>query len=192
MATHRQLSLLTYSMEELTTQSFSSPVAIIEPPKPGRAAHTARVLKAIDIEVKLLAIPYAMERHNVFTANMVATLATAQIAACNILLDDHALSIARDRVRLSIGCLKALGTVWPQAKIMAKEVRYVARRTLSSLPSLITNEIDPSAEIEIPRDEAIWPVDPLAQIDIYAGISLPFDWDASTMNYTSSSTSSLS
>jgi hypothetical protein len=189
MTSHRPFSSLTYSMEELSTQSFVSPVAFIEPPKPGRSAHTARVLKAIETEIKLLAIPCAMERHNILTASMVATLATAQISACNIFLDDHPLSIARDRLRLSIGCLNALGTIWPLAKQMAKEVRYIARRTLSSLPSLTTQVANPSAEIEVPRDGVIWPVYPSAQIDIYAGISLPLD---PMTNYTSSSTSSLS
>jgi len=179
-------------MEELSTQSFVTPIPFVNPPKAGRNLHTARVLKAIDIEIKLLAIPCAMEKHNVFTACMVATLATAQISACNVLLDDHALSIARDRVRLSIGCLNALGTIWPLSKKMANEVRYVARRTLSSLPSLTTQEADPSADVEIPRDEVAWPIDPSAHIDIYAGISLPVDWDAPMINYTSSSTSSLS
>jgi hypothetical protein len=179
-------------MEELSTQSFASPVPFIDPPKPGRSGHTARVLKAIDLEVRLLAIPCDRERHNLFIACIIAAVAMAQISACNVFLDDHALSIARDRVRLSVGSLNAVGTVWPLPKKMAKEVRYVARRTLSSIPSLATQAADPNAEVEIPRDNGVWPIDPSAHIDIYAGISLPVDWDEPMMNYTSSSTSSLS
>ncbi|KAF2679093.1 nicotinate-nucleotide diphosphorylase [Lentithecium fluviatile CBS 122367] len=192
MTSHRPFSSLTYSIEELSTESFASPVPFIEPLKQNRGTHTARILKAIDIQTKLLAIPCAIERHNVFTACMVATLSTAQISACNILLEDHALSIARDRVRLSIGCLNAMGTIWPLAKKMAREVRYVARRTLAGLPSLTMQEAEPEREIEVPRDEIIWPVDPSAQIDIFAGISIPVDWDAALMGYSSSTTSSLS
>ncbi|KAF1956692.1 nicotinate-nucleotide diphosphorylase [Byssothecium circinans] len=188
---HRPLSSLAYSLEELTTESFSSPVPFIEPAKAGRSSHTARALKAIDIQTKLLAIPCAIEKHNVFTMCIVATLAASQISACNILLDDHRLSIARDRVRLSIGYLNAMSSLWPLAKKMAKEVRFIARKTLASLPSTLTQQQDETATTEIPRDEVIWPIDPSASIDIYAGLNLPFDWEASLINYSSSSGSGM-
>lgn len=192
MTSHRPFSSLTYSLEEMTTQSFASPVPFIEPLRQGRGAHTARALKAVDLQTKLLAIPCTVEKHNVLTLCIVASLATAQISACNTLLEDHALSIARDRVRLTIGFLNAMGTIWPLAKEMAKEVRFVARRTLAGLPSTLTPEAEPSAEVDIPRDDIIWPVNPSAQIDIYAGITLPVSWDASAPNHSSSSASSMS
>ena len=187
---HRPFSSLAYSVEELTTESFAAPVPFIEPAKAGRSSHTARALNAINIQTKLLAIPCAIEKHNVFTMCIVATLASSQISACNILLDGHGLSIARDRVRLSIGYLNAMASVWPLGKKMVKEVRFVARKTLACLPSTTTQQQDETAVVEIPRDEMIWPVDPSASIDIYAGLSLPFSWEASWNNYTSSSTSS--
>jgi hypothetical protein len=192
MTVHRASSSLTFSIEEFTTETFVSPTAYIEAPKQGRATHTARTLKAIDIQTRLLSIPCSLERHSLFSACMVACLAATQIAACNILLEDHALSIARDRVRLSIGYLKTLGTMWPLVKKMAKEVRYVARQTLSSLPSLTLQEADSSAELEMPRDDIIWPIDPSAQIDIFTGINLPVEWDAATMHYASASNIDLS
>lgn len=192
MTAHRPFSALTYSIEELSTTSFASPVPFIEPLKQGRGTHTARALKAVDLQTKLLAIPCVIEQHHVFSISIIASLATAQISACNNLLEDHASSIARDRIRLSIGFLKAMGTTWPLARKMTKEVRQVARRTLAGLPSTVTQEADPEVEIDIPRDEMIWPVDPSAQIDIFAGITLPMNWDATVVNYSSSSTSSLS
>ena len=146
-------------------------------PKQSRPVHTARTLKACDMQTKLLAIPCAVERHNIMIACIVATIATAQVAACR-LLEDHALSIARDRVRLSIGYLKTMGSLWPTSVTMAKEVRFVARSALSGTASTIASQPVSSVEIEIPRDELIWPVDPLAQIDIYAGMNIPMDLDA--------------
>ncbi|KAJ4300685.1 hypothetical protein N0V90_002773 [Kalmusia sp. IMI 367209] len=190
MACNRPFSSLAYSFEELTTTSFAPAVPFMDVPKNGRPMHTARTLKACDTETRLLAIPCAVERHNVFTICIVASVATAQVAACKM-LDDRALSIARDRVRLSIGFLNAMGAFWPTAKTMAKEVRFVARSALAGLPSTVTSQSDATAEVEIARDGIIWPIDPSAQIDIYAGITLPMDFDAQMINYASSSSSSL-
>jgi len=190
MNTHRPFSSLVYSLEELSTESFIPPVPFIEPLKQGRRAHTARALKAADMQTKILAIPCTVERHHLFTMCIVASIATAQVSACNVLLEDHALSIARDRVRLSIGFLNAMGSHWPLAKKMAREVRFIARRTLARPQSNLTAEADPSAVVEIPRDDLIWPMgDPAAQIDIYSGIVLPINWDVSL--YQSSSSSSI-
>lgn len=191
MTAHRPFSSLTYSLEELSTQSFVSPVPFIEPLKQSRSAHTAKVLAAINIKTKLLAIPCTMENHSVFVPCMVATLATAQISACNV-LDDRALSIARDRLRLSIGCLHSMGTIWPLSKQMAKEVRFVARRTLANLPSITSRECDPSAEVEIPREEAIWPINTSAEIDIYTAINLPIGYEPLMRNYSISEASNTS
>ncbi|KAF2443935.1 nicotinate-nucleotide diphosphorylase [Karstenula rhodostoma CBS 690.94] len=190
MASHRPFSSLEYSFEELTTISFSPSVPFMDAPKQIRPVHTARTLKACDIQTKLLAIPCAFEKHNVMTGCIVASIAAAQIAACK-LLEDHALSIARDRVRLSIGYLNAMGTFWSTSATMAKEVRFVARSALTGLPSTIVSQSEPTGEIEISRDELIWPVDPSAQIDIYTGMSIPLILDAQAMSYASSSTSSL-
>lgn len=179
MSLHRPLSSLAYSLEELSASSFVSPVPFLEPPRYGRSAHTARALRAAEMQTKLLAIPCDVENHNLFTLCISATLAAAQISACNVLLEDHALAIARDRVRLSIGYLSQMGTLWPLAKQMARDVRYVARSTLSGTAQVThttATEPDPTAEIEIPRDELIWPINPSAQIDIYSGLILP-EWD---------------
>ncbi|KAF2798230.1 hypothetical protein K505DRAFT_233714 [Melanomma pulvis-pyrius CBS 109.77] len=190
MNTHRPFSTLTYSIEELTTESFVSAVPYVEPLKQGQGAHTARALKAADIQTKLLAIPCVIERHHPFTLCITASIATAQVSACNFLLEDHALSIARDRVRLSIGYLSAMGSHWPLAKKMAREVRRIARRTLAGPQSSLAADVDPNAEIEIPRDDLIWPVgDPASQIDIYSGLVLPMTWDMSL--YESPTTSSI-
>lgn len=187
---HRPLSSLSFSPEELLTESFKSVSLFTKPSGSNRSGHTARTLKAIDIHTKLLAIPCAIEKHSVLTSVIAARLTMCQISACNILLDDYALTIARDRVRLSIGFLNTMGTVWPLAKKMAAEIKQVARATLSSLPNLTMQEQNAMGEVEIPRDEFLWPGGSSAQIDIYAGLSLPVDWEAAMMGYTSSSNSS--
>ncbi|KAF2869159.1 hypothetical protein BDV95DRAFT_609393 [Massariosphaeria phaeospora] len=182
---HRPFSSLTYSIEELSTESFVSPVPFIQPPKSGRNMHTARALKAIESQTKLLAIPCHGERHHIFAACITASVVTAQISACKNLLEDHAQSIGRDRVRLSIGYLNRMGSFWPLVKKMTKEARFIARQSLVAHES--TCNADSAAEIEVPRDELLWPVGSSSQIDIYSGIVLPVDWEAARMNYASSS-----
>lgn len=185
---HRPFSSLTYSAEEMSTEAFLSPTPFVMPPKSGRIAHTARALKAVEMQTKLLAIPCPVEKHNVFTMCINAQLAAVQISACNNLLEDRALSIARDRVRLSIGSLNAMGSIWPLGKKMVKEVRAIARSNLSDARNTLTFESGPATEIDLPRDELIWPIEPSAQIDIYSGIVL---WDATNFGNSSSTSSSL-
>jgi hypothetical protein len=187
---HRPFSSLTLCPEEMTTQAFLSPTPFVAPSKNGRGAHTARVLRAMEMQTKLLAIPCTIEKHNVITMCMSAQLAAAQISACTNLLEDRSLSIARDRVRLSIGFLDAMGSVWPLGKMMAKEVRHIARMRLSKDRNTMDMDSVPTDEVELPRDESIWPVDPSAQIDIFSGLTLPIDWETTTFGYSWSSNSS--
>lgn len=185
---HRPFSSLKYGAEEMNTEAFLSPTPFVMPPGSGRNAHTARALKAVEMQTKLLAIPCAVEKHNVFTMCICAQLAAVQVSACNNLLEDKALSIARDRVRLSIGFLNAMGSIWPLGKKMAKEVRAIARSNLSSVQNTVATESGPATEIDLLRDELIWPIDPSAQIDIYSGIVL---WDTANFGNSSSTSSSL-
>ncbi|KAJ5052719.1 hypothetical protein J3E72DRAFT_232629 [Bipolaris maydis] len=185
---HRPYSSLGYCPGEMSTRGFIAPSPFTLVPKAGRNAHTARVLKATEIATRLLAIPCALEKHNPFTACMTAQMAAVQVAACIYLLDGHALSIARDRVSLSIGFLKTMGSTWPLGKIMAIEVRTIARLSFSgtSVQHAGSMGVEPvAAEIELPRDELVSPVDPSAQIDIYAGLTLPVDLSTTPFGYPS-------
>ncbi|EAT80582.2 hypothetical protein SNOG_12170 [Parastagonospora nodorum SN15] len=183
---HRSFSNLVICEEEIATKSFLPMVLFVTPPQQGRAAHTARVLKASEMHTKLLAIPCTMERHNVFTMYMVARLATTQTSACRYLLEDRALAIARDRIRLSIGFLNSMGSVWPLGKMMAKEVNHIARINLSKSHTTVAQIPDSTLETDVPRDDLIFPVNPSAQIDIFSGLTLPIDWETTNCSYASS------
>jgi hypothetical protein len=181
---HRPFSSLVYNSAELSTTAFQAHLPFSLPSISGRSAHTA--LKAVELQTNLLAIPCTIEKHNLFTMCICSHIATAQISACTNLLEDHALSIARDRVKLSIGFLNVMGSTWAGAKAMAKDVRAVARSTLSVPSSTVTIEPDLAAEIEILRDELIWPVNPSADIDMFSGIVLPIHWEQPSSGYASS------
>jgi hypothetical protein len=186
MTMHRPFSSLVYNDAELTTTSFAPPAPFSIPPPAGRSAHTARALRVAEIQTKLLAIPCTIEKHSVFSMTISAQIATAQVSACSNLLEDHALSIARDRVKLSIGFLNAMGSVWALGKAMAKDVRAVARSVLTVPSSMSTVQQESTGEIEVPRDELIWPLDPSANVDIYSGLILPMDWEQVSSGYASS------
>jgi hypothetical protein len=187
MTMHRPFSSLVYNNADLSlsTTSFSAPATTA-----GRSVHTARALKVAEIQTKLLAIPCTIEKHSVFSMAISAQIATAQVSACN-LLEDHALSIARDRVRLSIGFLSAMGSIWPLGKAMAKDVRAVARSVLSVPSGMPSVQQECADELEIPRDELIWPVDPSAHVDIYSGLVLPMDWEQVTIGDSGYASSAL-
>ena len=187
MTMHRPFSSLVYNDDELklSATTFTAPANTA-----GRILHTARALKVAEIQTKLLAIPCTIEKHSVFSMAISGQIATAQVAACN-LLEDHALSIARDRVRLSIGFLSAMGSIWPVGKAMAKDVRAVARSVLSVPSNMPSVQQESADEIEIPRYELIWPVNPSEHVDIYSGLVLPMDWEQVTIGDSGYASSAL-
>lgn len=187
LTVHRPYSGLVYSREEFTTESFMVLSPMPSSPASRRAGHTARALKGLEIYTKLLAIPTLAEKHGLFTFSIAAQMAAAQIAACKHLLQDHALAIGRDRLKLSIGYLNTMGNFWPLAKKMAREVRGIARASLSDVVDTIP--MNAAAELEIPRDELTWTTGPSVQIDIYAGTVLPINWNMVTSGYSSPSSS---
>jgi hypothetical protein len=46
------------------------------------------------------------------------------------MLEGQALAVARDQIRLTIGCLKAVGEVWPRTARNVKEIQTIARHVL--------------------------------------------------------------
>ncbi|KAF2828271.1 hypothetical protein CC86DRAFT_439329 [Ophiobolus disseminans] len=187
MTIHRPFSVLTYSMEEFSTESFMVLVPFMSNSFPRRAAHTARALRALDIYTKLLAIPSPHEKHSILAMSIAAQFATLQISVCRNLLEDRALDIGRDRLRLMIGFLNTLGMYWPLGKRMAKEIKAIAKAAF--LDAQERTQVDSNAEVELTRDEIVWPIHPSTQIDIYAGTVLPMDWNAISSGYASSNSS---
>jgi hypothetical protein len=184
---HRPFSALAYTPAELRTTSFSAPSPFILPAS--HSGHTARVLRATEMHARLLAIPCAMKKHSVFTMCITAQLAAVQIAACTHLLDGRALDIARDRVRLSIGFLSTMGETWALGKKMVREVRGIARESLSASTQQqhgVVGDGDVDKAIGGLQEEMVWPVDLEAGIDIHEGVVIPFDWDIAAFGYASS------
>lgn len=61
---------------------------------------------------------------------MVSEGTLALLSACNFLLKGKELAITRDQIRLTIGCLKALGEVWPRTAKNVQEIQTIAQHVL--------------------------------------------------------------
>lgn len=92
--------------------------------------HTVRVLKAIEAQIRLLALPVEPFHHSPFTTCMVSEGTLALLSACTFLFKGQELAIARDQIRMTIGCLKALGELWPRTAKNVQEIQTIARHVL--------------------------------------------------------------
>ena len=61
---------------------------------------------------------------------MVSEGTLALLSACGSLLNGRKLAIARDQIRMTLGCLKVLGGVWPRTARNVREIQTIAQCVL--------------------------------------------------------------
>lgn len=61
---------------------------------------------------------------------MISEGTLALLSACSFLLKGTELSIARDQIRMTIGCLRTLGEIWPRTAQNVREIQAIARQAL--------------------------------------------------------------
>ncbi|KAF4964999.1 hypothetical protein FSARC_7133 [Fusarium sarcochroum] len=145
---HRPLSDLRFNPIESVSSCAREPPP--DTPKPDLInVHTARILKSVNAQIQLLALPVRPFKHTPFTTCMVSDGTLALLSACNYLLQGKALAIARDQIRLTIGCLKALGEIWPRTAKNVKEIQTIARHVLKLKGGSTTTSITPTSS-ELP------------------------------------------
>lgn len=126
---HRPLSDLRFNPVESVSSCAREPPP--DTPKPDLInVHTTRILNSVNAQIQLLALPVRPFHHTPFTTCMMSEGTLALLSACRYLLQDKALAIARDQIRLSIGCLKTLGEIWPRTAKNVKEIQTIARHVL--------------------------------------------------------------
>ncbi|KAF5552685.1 C6 transcription factor [Fusarium mexicanum] len=126
---HVPLSDLRFNPVEKVSSCAREPPA--NTPKPDLInVHTTRILKSVNAQIQLLALPVRPFHHTPFTTCMVSEGTLALLSACTYMLKDQALAVARDQIRLTIGCLKAVGEVWPRTARNVKEIQTIARHVL--------------------------------------------------------------
>jgi len=130
--THRPLSNLAYSAVESASRCAppSPPAHTANSAVALSALHTSKILCGIEAVNKLLTFSGSLKAHSPFIICMIANTTLAHLSACRYVLPDQALKLAREKIRLNMGVLKALGGCWPLAKRTYREVGVIAREIL--------------------------------------------------------------
>lgn len=61
---------------------------------------------------------------------MVSEGTLALLSACSALFKGKDLAIARDQIRMTLGCLRVLGEVWPRTARNVREIQLIAQCVL--------------------------------------------------------------
>ncbi|CAG8888093.1 unnamed protein product [Penicillium egyptiacum] len=170
---HRPLSdLKFYSVEEVSSCARNPS---LDTPAPDLInVHTVRVLRAVEAQVRLIALPTAKFHHTPFVTCMISKGTLALLSACKSCLGGKDLMIARDQIRMTVGCLKALGKVWPRTARNVREIQTIASHILG-LESSAGSDCQRNEPSEVPgpsggEGQGIWEADAEA---ISAGIDIP-------------------
>lgn len=95
-----------------------------------KSIHTTRCLASIQSQIKLLTLPKRPFCHSPFVSCMVVTGMLPYLSACRCLLTGKELAVARQQIRLGIGCLRALGSIWTRGAKTVEEIQAIAREIL--------------------------------------------------------------
>jgi hypothetical protein len=106
---------------------------------------------------------------------MIANITKTQLAACRYVLKGKQLSLARMRIRLSMGSLKALGEYWPLGTRTHQELAIIAREVLlldeEPKEILLSLTSQPPIPEEVPLPQSLTPED---SFDLYGLYDLNF------------------
>lgn len=83
---------------------------------------------------------------------MVSEGTLALLSACSTHLKGKDLAIARDQIRMTLGCLKVLGEVWPRTARNVREIQTIAQCVLG-LGQVASNHSTPGSS-ELPPFDA--------------------------------------
>lgn len=150
---HRSASEIIFNpLEKLS--SCAAPAQQTSLPIDMKQIHTTRCLSSIHAQVRLLTLPKRPFCHSPFIICMVVTGMLPYLSACSFLLQGKELLLARERIRLSIGCLKALGMVWTKGNKSVQEIQAIAREILG-IGTNQTNQANVASQVNnnsSPRD----------------------------------------
>lgn len=146
---HRPLSDLKFNPVEDVSSCARDPPT--DNPTPDLInVHTVRVLRSVEAQIRLLALPSRPFQHTPFVTCMVSEGTLALLSACAFQLSGKELAIARDQIRLTIGCLKDLGELWPRTAKNVKEIQTIARHVLGLSGSKATGSSNTAGSSNVP------------------------------------------
>ncbi|GFF43763.1 uncharacterized transcriptional regulatory protein C530.05 [Aspergillus udagawae] len=130
---HRQLSNLAYSAIEGVSYCCpqAPPESLLQSNSPESDLHTRRVLHSIERFESLLTLPTNIISHTPFIICMIAVVTIAHLSACRYVFKGQELPLNRERIRVTMGTLKAMGEHWSLGKRTYQEISVIAREILS-------------------------------------------------------------
>jgi hypothetical protein len=130
---HRQLSTLAYSAIEGVSKCCpqAPPESLLQRNSPESDLHTRRVLHSIEQFESLLTLPTNIVSHTPFIICMIAVVAVTHLSACRYVFKGQDLRLNRERIRVTMGALKAMGEHWSLGKRTYQEISVIAREILS-------------------------------------------------------------
>lgn len=111
--------------------------------------HTERVLRSVEAQIQILALPVRRFQHSPFVTCMVSEGTLALLSACNFRLKEMKLTIARNQIRMAIGCLNALAELWPRTARNVREIQTIAHHVLGLWSKAVNNNGTPMSS-EVP------------------------------------------
>ncbi|KAL7919751.1 hypothetical protein ACQKWADRAFT_315361 [Trichoderma austrokoningii] len=129
---HRPFSNCAFDPLECISSCSAPPPAVShsDPSSEFRSIHTIKCIRAAEAQIGLLALPTKPCSHTPFVVCMLTTGTLSLLAACRYALRGQKLAVARDQIRMSIGCHKKMANVWPQAGSNLHEVQAIACEVL--------------------------------------------------------------
>ncbi|KAH8121983.1 hypothetical protein FP744_10009183 [Trichoderma asperellum] len=129
---HRPFSNCAFDPLECISSCSTPPPAgsHSDPSNEFRSIHTIKCIRAAEAQIGLLALPTKPCSHTPFVVCMLTTGTLSLLAACRYTLRGQKLAVARDQIRMSIGCHKAMANVWSQAGSNLHEVQAIACEVL--------------------------------------------------------------
>lgn len=143
--------------------------------------HTVRVLRAVEAQIRLLTLatsntgssatsssPSTMLpfSHTPFTTCMVSEGTLALLSACKFLLQGRELAVARDQIRMTVGCLRQLGELWPRAARNVQEIQMIARHVLGLGSSSSSSKAGSSSSSSINGSRSLLSVEGSAALPV--------------------------
>jgi hypothetical protein len=135
IANHRQFSELAFNpLERVSSCAPKPPDRSSQSARDSETVHTARCLRSIEAQIRLLALPVRPYAHTPFVVCMLATGAISLISACKFLFIGQRLAIARQQIKMSLGFIRSFSRIWSQAATSLAEVQTIAREVLEQPP----------------------------------------------------------
>ncbi|PWY88819.1 hypothetical protein BO94DRAFT_556214 [Aspergillus sclerotioniger CBS 115572] len=142
---HRPFSDLKFNPIEDISSCARDPAPDIPTPELVNV-HTVRVLRSVEAQIRLLALPVSEFHHTPFTTCMISEGTLALLSSCCFLLKGVELTVARAQIRMTIGCLRALGELWPRTARNVREIQTIAHHVLG-LESARNHSTPPSSQV---------------------------------------------